>query len=118
MPLEFGANHNGPFIAPVMDQFGWSQTEATHFLSIQPRVAALCAPLAGLLITRYNPRLILTAAVVVFGVAHLVCAFFTQFWQWGLYGVVYAASAAFWMYIGMSTMSPAFRPSSTHISST
>ena len=81
VPLEFGANHNGLFIAPVMDQFGWSQTEATHFLSIQLWVAALYTPLAGRLITRYNLRLILTAVVVVFGVAHLACAFFTQFWQ-------------------------------------
>lgn len=104
LPLAFAANHAGLFITPVMNQFGWSQTEATLYMSIQPWVAALCTPFAGKLISKFNPRWVMTIAVVVFGLAHLACAWFTAPWQWAVYGVVYGASAAFWMYIATPTM--------------
>ena len=44
VPLGFAANHAGLFITPVMNEFGWSRTDATLFMSIQPWVAALCTP--------------------------------------------------------------------------
>ena len=104
VPLGFAANHAGLFITPVMNEFGWSRTDATLFMSIQPWVAALCTPLAGKLISKYNPRWIMTASVLVFGLANLACAWFTAPWQWNIYGVLYGASAAFWMYIATPTM--------------
>ena len=104
VPLGFAANHAGLFITPVMNEFGWSRTDATLFMSIQPWVAAICTPIAGKLISKYNPRWIMTAAVTVFGLANLACAWFTEPWQWNIYGVLYGASAAFWMYIATPTM--------------
>lgn len=103
VPLGLAANHAGLFITPVMEQFGWSRTDATLFMSIQPWVAAICTPIAGKLITNYNPRWIMTGAVLVFGLANLSCAWFTEVWQWHIYGVLYGASAAFWMYIATPT---------------
>lgn len=103
VPLGFAANHAGLFVTPVMDQFGWSRTDATLFMSIQPWVAAICTPIAGKLISKYNPRWIMTAAIAVFGLANLACAWFTAPWQWDIYGVLYGASAAFWMYIATPT---------------
>lgn len=104
VPLGFAANHAGLFTTPVITEFGWTQTEATLYMSIQPWVAALCTPIAGKLISKYNPRWIMTAAVVVFALANLACAWFTEPWQWDIYGVLYGASAAFWMYIATPTM--------------
>ena len=104
VPLGFAANHTGLFITPVMEEFGWSQTDTTLFMSIQPWVAALCTPIAGKLITKYNPRIVMTLAVAVFGLANLACAWFTSPIQWHIYGVLYGASAAFWMYIATPTM--------------
>lgn len=104
VPLGFAANHAGLFITPVMDQFGWSRTDATLFMSIQPWVAAICTPIAGKLLTKYNPRWIMTASIAVFGLASLACAWFTEPWQWNIYGVLYGASAAFWMYIATPTL--------------
>ena len=46
----------------------------------------------------------MTASVLVFGLANLACAWFTAPWQWNIYGVLYGASAAFWMYIATPTM--------------
>jgi MFS family permease len=103
VPLGIAANHAGLFITPVMDQFGWTRTEATLFMTIQPWVAALCTPFAGKLISKYNPRFIMAGAVAVFSLASLSCAWFTEPWHWNIYGVLYGASAAFWMYIGVPT---------------
>ncbi len=104
VPLGFAANHAGLFTTPLINEFGWSQTETTLYMSIQPWVAALCTPLAGKLLTKYNPRWVLTISVVVFALAHMACAAFTASWQWDIYGAIYGASAAFWMYIATPTM--------------
>lgn len=104
VPLGFAANHAGLFITPVMNEFGWSRTDATLFMSIQPWVAAICTPLAGKLITKFNPRWVMSASVLVFALANLACAWFTAPWQWHIYGAVYGASAAFWMYIATPTI--------------
>ena len=104
VPLGFMANHAGLFLTPVINEFGWSQTEASLYMSIQPWVAAICTPIAGKLLSKYNPRWIMTGAAAVFSLSSLACAWFTAPWQWHLYGVLYGASAAFWMYIATPTM--------------
>ena len=104
VPLGFMANHAGLFLTPVINEFGWSQTEASLYMSIQPWVAALCTPIAGKLLTKYNPRIVMTLSVLVFSLASLACAWFTSPIQWHIYGVLYGASAAFWMYIATPTM--------------
>ena len=103
VPLALVGNQAGLFATPVMDQFGWSRTEATLYMSIQPWVAAICTPIAGKLISQYNPRWIMTAAAALFGGASFACAFFTEAWMWNVYGVCYGISAAFWMYIAVPT---------------
>jgi MFS family permease len=104
VPVGVIGNNAGLFIHPVMTQFGWSQTETTLYMSIQPWVAAICTPFAGWVIKKYNPRWILTAASGVFCLASLACAFFTAAWQWDIYGVVYGITAAFYMYIATPTL--------------
>lgn len=103
VPLGFVANQAGLFATPVMQEFGWDRTSTTLYMSIQPWVAAICTPIAGKLITKYNPRWIMTAAAAVFSLSSLACAWFTQPWQWHIYGILYGASAAFWMYIATPT---------------
>lgn len=104
VPLGLMANHAGLFLTPVINEFGWSQTEASLYMSIQPWVAAVCTPFAGKLLSKYNPRIVMTIAALVFGLSSLACAWFTSPIQWHIYGVLYGASAAFWMYIATPTM--------------
>lgn len=99
IPTGIIANTSGIFVAPVMDQFGWSQTDTTMYRTIQPLASALCAPLAGKLMEKYNPRWVLAAVSLVFGLASLASAYATELWQWNLYGVVFGVTAAFFMYL-------------------
>lgn len=104
IPVGLVGNQAGLFLTPVMNEFGWSQTDASLYMSIQPWVAALFTPLAGKVLNRCNPRWVLTLTSLVFGLSSLACAWFTQPWMWHLYGVVYGICAAFFMYIAVPTM--------------
>lgn len=99
IPTGIIGNTSGIFVAPVMDQFGWTQTDTTMYRTIQPLVAALCAPFAGKLMEKYNPRWILTAVSAAFGLASFASAYATELWQWNLYGVVFGVTSAFFMYL-------------------
>lgn len=99
IPTGIIGNTSGIFVAPVMDQFGWTQTDTTMYRTIQPLVAAVCAPIAGKLLSTYNPRWILAAVAASFGVASIASSFATELWQWNLYGVVFGVTSAFFMYL-------------------
>lgn len=99
IPTGIIGNTSGIFVAPVMDQFGWSQTDTTMYRTIQPLVAAICAPIAGKLMARYNPRWILVAVAAAFGISSMASSFATELWQWNLYGVVFGVTSAFFMYL-------------------
>ena len=90
IPTGIIGNTSGIFVAPVMDQFGWTQTDTTMYRTIQPLVAAVCAPIAGKLMEKHNPRWILAA---------VSAAYATELWQWNLYGVVFGVTSAFFMYL-------------------
>ena len=57
IPTGIIGNTSGIFVAPVMDQFGWTQTDTTMYRTIQPLVAAVCAPIAGKLMEKHNKLL-------------------------------------------------------------
>ncbi len=99
IPTGIIANTSGIFVAPVMDQFGWSQTDTTMYRTIQPIVSAITAPIAGKLLEKYNPRWILAVVSAAFGLASLASAYATELWQWNLYGVVFGVTAGFFMYL-------------------
>ena len=99
IPTGIIANTSGIFVAPVMDQFGWSQTDTTMYRTIQPIVSAITAPIAGKLLEKYDPRWILTVVSAAFGLASLASAYATELWQWNLYGVVFGITAGFFMYL-------------------
>lgn len=44
VPLGFAANHAGLFITPVMNEFGWSRTDATLFSCPSSLGLPPCAP--------------------------------------------------------------------------
>lgn len=99
IPTGVIGNTSGIYVAPVMDQFGWSQTDTTMYRTIQPLVAAVLAPFAGKILQKGNPRVILTVLSAIFGLASLASAYATQVWQWNLYGVIFGVWSAFCMYL-------------------
>ena len=104
VPVGLIGNCAGIYVTPVMDEFGWSRTEATLYMSLQTLTAAVATPFAGKIMARFNPRWVLTATSLVFGLSSTACAFFTQPWQWHLYGVVYGLCGAFFLFLAVPTI--------------
>lgn len=104
MPVGIIGNTAGIYATPVMDEFGWSRTEATLYMSIQQLVAAAVTPLAGKILARFNPRWVLTVISLVVGAATAVCVLFTEPWQWNLYGVAYGFCAGFILFLAVPTI--------------
>ncbi len=99
IPTGIIGNTSGIFVAPVMDQFGWTQTDTTMYRTIQPIVSAIVAPFAGRILQKGNPRWILAIVSAAFGLASWASAYATELWQWNLYGVVFGITAGFFMYL-------------------
>jgi MFS family permease len=94
----------GLFVTPVMDEFGWDRTTATLYMTIQPWVAAVFTPFAARIMKKYNPRWVLTASALVYGLATIWTAYADQPWQWHLYGVIYGICCSFFMFLAVPTL--------------
>lgn len=92
-------NTAGIFLTPVMEEMDWSRTEASMYLTIFPLVAAAIQPIAGKVLQKYNPRLILATCVVVFCASYIVTSQANSLLAWNVFGVVYGITAGFFMYI-------------------
>ncbi len=113
IPIGIIGNTSGLFVTPVMDEFGWSRTTATLYMTIQPWVAAVCTPFAGKILSRYSPRWILTGTALVYGLATIWTASATHPWQWHLYGVIYGVTCSFFMFLAVPTLINAWFRKST-----
>ncbi len=69
------------FITPMSRDLGWSQTTLNGAQAVGTLVGGLSAPLAGRLVDRYGPRLMLTVAGLTMGVALTLCANVQEPWQ-------------------------------------
>lgn len=93
------ANLDGFYLQPVMDEFGWSRTAASLYMSIYNWVAAVIQIFVGKLFEKYDIRKIMCSVIVVYGAVYIWSATFTHLWQWTLFGVIYGVCAGFFMYI-------------------
>lgn len=104
IPVGVVGNTSGIFITPVMDEFGWDRTTATLYMTIQPWVAALCTPMAGKILRKYNPRYVMTLSALAYGLSTIWTAFGDQPWIWHTYGVIYGISCSFFMFLAVPTL--------------
>jgi MFS family permease len=99
MVITVLCNTAGMFLAPVMNDSGWSRTEVSLFMTIFAWVAAVLQPVVGKILKKYDNRIIMTIVVAVFGACYIWSGTYTRLWQWNLFGVVYGVTAAFFMYL-------------------
>ncbi len=99
IPTALIGNTAGLFVAPVMDEFGWSQTDTTMYRTIQPLVSAITCPIAAKVLAKYDGRWVLTGVTLLFGLASIWSSFATTLVEWNIYGVIYGITAGFFMYL-------------------
>ena len=76
----------GIFLKPISETFGWSRESVSGAFGIAAMTAAVCAPLTGMLLDRFGPRLVILPALVVFGTAFASISLLTPH-LWHLYGL-------------------------------
>lgn len=69
------------FVLPLSEEFGWKRAQVSSVYSVFLAVTGLAAPLTGMLIDRWGPRVVYPLGVVLLGSSSLVAGHLTQLWQ-------------------------------------
>ncbi|HYC37221.1 MAG TPA: MFS transporter [Usitatibacter sp.] len=72
------------FVLPLSGQFGWTRAQVSSVYSAFLVVTGLAAPLTGMLIDRWGPRVVYPLGVVLLATASLLAAHLTKLWQFQL----------------------------------
>src|SRR5688572_6749266 len=72
------------FVLPLSEEFGWRRAQVSGVYSAFLIVSGLSAPLTGLLIDRWGPRVVYPLGAVLLGCACLAASQLTQLWQFML----------------------------------
>lgn len=85
----------GQFIPPLMGHFGWSLAATSGTVAASTLMWGLAQPVMGWLIDRSGPRTVMTASAALMGLAYLLLAAITEFWQFVLlFGIIVAIGFA------------------------
>ncbi len=80
------------FYPTIVEQFGWGRGNTAVMFSITIMVYGVVAPLAGGLVDRFGPRLVLPIGAFIVGCGLALCSLATTQWHFYLfYGVIAAA---------------------------
>jgi sugar phosphate permease len=79
------------FYPTIVDEFGWGRGSTALMFSLSVIIYGLASPLAGTLVDRFKPRLILPLGGLIAGVSVALCGLATSQWQFFLlYGGIAA----------------------------
>src|SRR5690349_21343387 len=69
------------FVLPLSDEFGWKRAQVVSVYSAFLVVTGLAAPLTGMLIDRWGPRVVYPVGVVLLASSCLLSSQLGQLWQ-------------------------------------
>lgn len=80
------------FYPTIVEEFGWTRGNTALMFSITVIIYGLVAPMAGSLVDKYGPRLVVPAGAIIVGGGVALCSMATARWHFYLlYGVMGAA---------------------------
>jgi MFS family permease len=72
------------FVLPLSEAFGWKRAQVSSVYSVFLIVTGLAAPITGMLIDRWGPRVVYPLGVALLGASSLIAGHLTQLWQFQL----------------------------------
>lgn len=72
------------FVLPLSEAFGWKRAQVSSVYSVFLAVTGLAAPLTGMLIDRWGPRVVYPLGVALLGSSSLIAGHLSQLWQFQL----------------------------------
>ncbi len=85
MTLAYGTRTSfSSFFPYILDTFHWNRGVTAIMLSLNLLVYGIAAPIAGSLMDRWKPRVVVVIGILTLGLATAACYFATQLWQYYL----------------------------------
>jgi MFS family permease len=72
------------FIRPIEQDFGWSRSQLTSVYSVYLLVGGFTAPLVGLVLDRFGPRLVYATGMIFLGLSFTLAGWLENLWQFYL----------------------------------
>lgn len=93
------------FYPAVVDEFGWERGSTALMFSITILIYGLVAPVAGGLVDRFGPRLVVPVGAIIMGSGFVLCSLATSQWHFYLfYGVIAAVGLSIAGWTPLTTM--------------
>jgi MFS family permease len=104
--LVYGVRYSFSIFFPeILDEFGWSRGSTALMMSMNVFVYGLTAPVAGTLSSRWKPKILMPAGVILLVLAMTGCSFARQLWHFYIcFGVIVPIGTAL---CGWPIISPA-----------
>lgn len=94
----------GIFFTPVSEYFGVARASFTMYFSILNLAMMFMLPVAGKLISRFDTRTVLSAAIALDGIALVAMSRFTAVWMFYIAGVALGIGTAPLIYLAVPTL--------------
>jgi MFS family permease len=104
--LVYGVRYSFSIFFPqILKEFGWSRGSTALMMSMNVLVYGLMAPVAGTLSSRWRPKIMMSAGVIILALAMVGCSFAGQLWHFYIFfGVIVPVGTAL---CGWPIISPA-----------
>lgn len=92
-------NCAGLFYAPVCNDLGFEMGSFTSYRMLYSISSALTLPLAAKILQKFDVRVTISAAVIVFGLCNVMMGTFTALAQWYAVGILQGIASSFLCYL-------------------
>lgn len=89
------SNCAGVFYSPVCSDLGFEMGKFTLYRMLFTLSQALMMPFVAKSFRKYDVRVLVSAAAVVMGGISIMMGFFTELWQWYLFGILQGFASSF-----------------------
>lgn len=104
LPCALVLSCAGIFFTPVSEYFGVATAEFTMYFSILNLAQMVTLPVAGKLLSRYDARMVLSAAVILCAVGLVGMSACQQMWQFYICGAVLGVGVCPLIYLAVPTL--------------
>ncbi len=97
MFVIYGVRHSfGAFFPSILNDYGWTRGSTALMFSINVLLYGILAPIAGSLVDRWRPKLMMFLGILIIGISTAACALANELWQFYLlFGILLSLGTTF-----------------------
>ena len=97
MLVIYGIRHSfAAFFPSILNDYGWTRGSTALMFSINVLLYGILAPIAGSLVDRWKPKLMMSLGILIIGISTASCALANELWQfYVLFGILLSLGTTF-----------------------